>query len=508
MGETQFELLFLNTSRAGEHLPLTVDVFEIGRSRANALVLDDPLISRRHLLIKKSGGTIIAEDTGSSHGTFLNDKRIRGSVSLKDGDILQLGDAKLKFAVVPPIDEEERTDFVDAKESKLLDNRPTEFAEVAAGSETRFMSQDKPGEDDQQDKTRIIGDGETRLMDGAELKGLRAAAGPQTPVPRKKLVLISVLSVLTVLTAAIFMFKGGGDGGGGSVSVSHANEQYGLSVAAPAGWKRSAGSKGAVFGFEYAFSSDPTPARLDVYADRNPDYRITGLRVGFEDYQETIAGRHAGMKLQGYKIMAVNGLTTVFYAFSSQSEKGKGLFLLSGDKRICVEFSVPVQGYQALEVSLNNALRTLKLNESQEFVDFPPPTESMRRLALANKEHLVSMAKRDLEIGKELLKNRGVRPENLYMAKQALARCLTTAMAVSERQPFQAEAVASLVDANRSFSEQLRDQKFRIILAEQKHDIEQAYWESVKLAQMIPDKTSAHHQFAASRIEFYSKKRE
>jgi len=509
MDDAQFELLFLNTSRAGEHLPLAAELFQIGRSRSNTLALEDALISRQHLLIRKEGGSIIAEDTGSSHGTFLNDKRIRGSVSLKDGDILQLGDVKLKFAAVKQADREERPDSIGAAESRIIENRATEFAEVAVGSETRFMSRDeKDEEDDDLGKTRVIGDGETRLMDVAELKGLRAA--PRAPVARKKKVLIAVLAVLAVLTAVMFMVKGGGEDGdgAGSLSVSHANEQYSLSVAAPYGWKLTQGGNGALFGFEYKFASSRPPARMDVYGDRHQDYRTTGLRAGFEAYRETIAARHQDLKFQGNKIMVVNNVTTVFYAFSAQKEKGKGLFLLSGDKRICLEYSVPEHGYQTLEKPLNNALRTLRLNGAQEFIDFPPPTEAIRRLGLANKDHLVAMAKRDLDIGKELFKNRGVRPENLYMSRQALMRCLTTASAVGERPDFHAEAAMHLAEATRCLDGQLRDQKFRIIVAEQRHDVEQAYWESVKLAQMIPDKTSEHHQFAASRIEFYSKKRQ
>ncbi|MEI6810214.1 MAG: FHA domain-containing protein, partial [bacterium] len=82
MAEKTFELVFLNTARAAESIPLQPGESFIGRSRANAIVVEDPLASRKHLRIETTGDAVIAEDLDSSHGTFLNDKRVRGRISL------------------------------------------------------------------------------------------------------------------------------------------------------------------------------------------------------------------------------------------------------------------------------------------------------------------------------------------------------------------------------------------------------------------------------------------
>jgi len=64
----------------------------IGRSRENDIVLDHSSISRHHAeLFYDSMGNVFLTDLNSSNGTFVNGRRIMGSVQLNQNDIVKLG---------------------------------------------------------------------------------------------------------------------------------------------------------------------------------------------------------------------------------------------------------------------------------------------------------------------------------------------------------------------------------------------------------------------------------
>ena len=65
----------------------------IGRSPDNDLSIPDPEVSRRHSLIVQQGSTYLISDAGSTNGTFVNEKRVTGSMALHHGDVIRLGDA-------------------------------------------------------------------------------------------------------------------------------------------------------------------------------------------------------------------------------------------------------------------------------------------------------------------------------------------------------------------------------------------------------------------------------
>jgi phosphoserine phosphatase RsbU/P len=62
----------------------------IGRSPDQDLVLKEAFVSRRHALIVRQNGTFELVDQNSSHGTFLNGKRVERA-RLRSGDSLQFG---------------------------------------------------------------------------------------------------------------------------------------------------------------------------------------------------------------------------------------------------------------------------------------------------------------------------------------------------------------------------------------------------------------------------------
>ena len=75
----------------GEHLfSLGAEKTSIGRSPDQDLILKEAFVSRRHALITRQNGGFELLDQNSSHGTFLNGKRVEHA-KLKSGDTLQFG---------------------------------------------------------------------------------------------------------------------------------------------------------------------------------------------------------------------------------------------------------------------------------------------------------------------------------------------------------------------------------------------------------------------------------
>ena len=84
--------------RPGEMLPLR-PVTRLGRSEENTIVLDDTFISAEHAVIVQRDGTWWLSDRGSTNGTALNERQVHGEVGLAPGDVVAIGDVRLKMAV-------------------------------------------------------------------------------------------------------------------------------------------------------------------------------------------------------------------------------------------------------------------------------------------------------------------------------------------------------------------------------------------------------------------------
>lgn len=76
------------------------DRLTIGRSTTNSLVLDDNRASRNHAEISNIGvGRYRLSDLGSANGTRLNGRIMTAPKDLQDGDEIQIGGIRLRFAV-------------------------------------------------------------------------------------------------------------------------------------------------------------------------------------------------------------------------------------------------------------------------------------------------------------------------------------------------------------------------------------------------------------------------
>lgn len=92
------KLRMLSGAQAGQEFIVGPQV-RLGREPDNEVVLLDPKVSRHHALLQQQGETFLLTDLGSSNGVSVNGKRIAAPESLKDGDILILGDTQLAFKV-------------------------------------------------------------------------------------------------------------------------------------------------------------------------------------------------------------------------------------------------------------------------------------------------------------------------------------------------------------------------------------------------------------------------
>jgi hypothetical protein len=63
--------------------------FTIGRKEGE-LIIADPLVSKRHAVIREISGALVIEDLGSTNGTFVNDVEIKLQ-QLTDGDLIKVG---------------------------------------------------------------------------------------------------------------------------------------------------------------------------------------------------------------------------------------------------------------------------------------------------------------------------------------------------------------------------------------------------------------------------------
>lgn len=79
----------------GVRIPLTAEV-TIGRSADSDLTIADDFVSSRHARIEPSGRGPMLEDLDSTNGTVVNGKTVGYPVTLRGGDLIEMGTVKLK----------------------------------------------------------------------------------------------------------------------------------------------------------------------------------------------------------------------------------------------------------------------------------------------------------------------------------------------------------------------------------------------------------------------------
>jgi hypothetical protein len=83
----------------GKRYPLHQQAL-IGRDVKADINLYDGQVSRRHSMILVESEGIVIRDLGSANGTFVNGRRITGSVVLKPDDLITVGASSWKLVIV------------------------------------------------------------------------------------------------------------------------------------------------------------------------------------------------------------------------------------------------------------------------------------------------------------------------------------------------------------------------------------------------------------------------
>jgi pSer/pThr/pTyr-binding forkhead associated (FHA) protein len=72
-------------------------VTSLGRKPSNTIVLDDDFVSGEHSLVSWRDNRAWLEDVASTNGTFLNESEIGRPTPIAEGDIIGIGDVRLKW---------------------------------------------------------------------------------------------------------------------------------------------------------------------------------------------------------------------------------------------------------------------------------------------------------------------------------------------------------------------------------------------------------------------------
>ena len=81
---------------APQRVPLNSDKAVIGRATDADIQLTSQRVSRQHAFVTRTGNDYSIRDNDSHNGIFLNGLKIHSAV-LRDGDVVQIGDASLIF---------------------------------------------------------------------------------------------------------------------------------------------------------------------------------------------------------------------------------------------------------------------------------------------------------------------------------------------------------------------------------------------------------------------------
>lgn len=99
-GRPTASLVIRQGTQAGMSFPISGAQVIIGREEGLDVVLQDPEASRRHTRISWQGGRFVAEDMGSTNGTFINGVQITAPQVLNPGDSIGIGQTAMVFQLL------------------------------------------------------------------------------------------------------------------------------------------------------------------------------------------------------------------------------------------------------------------------------------------------------------------------------------------------------------------------------------------------------------------------
>ena len=492
------KLVFLEGNTPVKEVPLDAGEWTLGRSHLCKIQLEDSEVSSQHAVVIVKGHEVRLKEGHSKNGTYLNDKLLRGEASLAPGDMVRIGNTRFRF---------------EAPAGANADFTTPQTPGAEAESETRFMA--LPEEPDAHtldgkklgaktaydDGAAVLPENATRMLEPSEFKGLRTS--PEFAWDVKKLA-AGIVAALAILIGAVFLVKRSQSSG---VEPAMAMETIhdrdgGFDLALPVRWNRFGKLGAGLVSFNYK-DIDGAKAQVDVMKEVKAEYEQTGLTTGFNLFLEECKSRLPEFSLLDQRKMEVNDIVLLFYAFSSQAGQGKGIYLLDGDCRIVIEGHSSHDDYPAFADLYSTILQSFKLYHPQKYFDFPAPDDAVR---LTSPDQAIRQAKDHFLQGKELLRKRDVRLDNLYRAILEFQTSLQFAVNLTPRPPIYGQAAEELKYTRQLFNESVRRQRFEISRAYKEKDWQTAYWEVQKLMQMIPVKADPIYREAGAWVKKITRK--
>jgi pSer/pThr/pTyr-binding forkhead associated (FHA) protein len=86
------------TEKVGKYFQLGKRTVAGGRDPAREIQIPDPMVSRKHFLIRCEGESHIIVETKAKNGVFVNDEKV-SERTLADGDRIHVGDTVLVYYV-------------------------------------------------------------------------------------------------------------------------------------------------------------------------------------------------------------------------------------------------------------------------------------------------------------------------------------------------------------------------------------------------------------------------
>ncbi len=88
--------------REGERATSVLTPAIIGRGADADVIVDDAEASRHHARLEAENGVVYISDLDSTNGTYLNGKRVRQAIEVREGDRIDVGTARLVVKELAP----------------------------------------------------------------------------------------------------------------------------------------------------------------------------------------------------------------------------------------------------------------------------------------------------------------------------------------------------------------------------------------------------------------------
>ncbi|MCA9016917.1 MAG: FHA domain-containing protein [Planctomycetaceae bacterium] len=138
----QLSLKVIGGRHDGKQIPIKGKKFLIGREEDCHLRPNSDMVSRHHCVFTVDEYSVRLRDFGSTNGTLVNDKRIKGEVQLSHGDKIQIGKLDFEILISHSVEGAPNTPEAAAPSGEILIGSDTVFdipvhkPEDAAATET------------------------------------------------------------------------------------------------------------------------------------------------------------------------------------------------------------------------------------------------------------------------------------------------------------------------------------------------------------------------------------